>query len=268
MYKCLNPGNVGISLPWEACLPLARDNGFDGIDIPIDPQVPASTYREALESYHLKPGGMGLPFHMAEPESKVLPSICECARQVGQTRFYTWIQPFSDHLEWKDNFRFHVDRLGKAARILAEHGCRLGLEFIGPRSQRKGHRYSFIHTMHPMLDLCEAIGPNTGLLLDAWHWYTSLGIVEELLTLENRQVVYVHINDAPAAVPIEHQQDLVRRLPGDTGVIDLAGFLNALRSIGYDGPVVPEPFVPELTQMPAEEACRRVGDAMRRVWNS
>jgi len=272
MYRCINPGAVGIALDWEACLPLARDNGFEGIDLTIDPKLPASRYLEALQRYGLKPGGMGLPFHMGEDESMIaetmtmLPAICKRAQEVGQTRFYTWILSFSDHLEWKENFNFHADWLGKAARVLDEYGCRLGLEFIGPRTLREGHRYGFIHTMEEMLELCQAVGPNAGLLLDAYHWYTSLGTVEELLTLENRQVVYVHINDAPAGIPIDQQQDLVRCLPGETGVIDLPRFLGALRQIGYDGPVVPEPFVKELSEIPPAEAAGRVGKALGQVW--
>ncbi|MGE5222554.1 MAG: sugar phosphate isomerase/epimerase family protein [Omnitrophica WOR_2 bacterium] len=272
MYKCLNPRTIGITLAWEGCLPLARGNGFGGIDLPIDPQVSASHYREALERYRLKPGGMSLPFHMTEDDPKVdmamanLPAICERARDVGQTRFYTWILPFSEALPWKDNFSFHAVRLGKAARILEEYGCRLGLEFIGPRTVREGHKYSFVHTLEQMLDLCEAVGPNAGLLLDAYHWYTSLGIVEELLILDDRQVVYVHVNDAPAGIPIEQQQDLVRCLPGDSGVIDLPGFLQALHTIGYKGPVVPEPFVKELHELTPAEAAGRAGEAMQRVW--
>lgn len=272
MYRCMNPRTIGIILDWEACLPLAKEYGFEGIDVPIDPQVPAAQYREALEKYGLLPGGMGLPFHPSDVDGKVdealarLPAICQRAQEVGQTRFFTWIWPYSDHLPWKENYRLHVERLGRAARILETHGCRLGLEFIGPKTMREGHRYSFIHSLQGMLELSEAVGPNAGLLLDAWHWYTSLGTVEELRTLENRQVVYVHINDAPDGIPIERQQDLVRCLPGETGVIDLPGFLNALRSIGYDGPVVPEPFVKSLSEMPPADAARRVGEAMGNVW--
>jgi sugar phosphate isomerase/epimerase len=271
MYTCLNPRAIGISLVWEACLPLARDYGFEGIDVPIDPQVSAAWYRELLEQYSLKPGGMGLPFHMRDSDAKVteglelLPALSQRAQQVGQNRFYTWILPYSDQLTWKENYRLHVERLGKAAKILAGNGCRLGLEFLGPRSLRVGRRYSFVHTLQEMLDLSEAVGPNVGLLLDAWHWYTSLGTIEELQNLENRQVVYVHINDAPAGVPIEQQQDLIRRLPGETGVIDLPGFLDAMRSIGYDGPVVPEPFVKSLSETKPEVSARRVRDAMQCV---
>lgn len=272
MYTCMNPRAIGISLDWQACLPLAKDHGFDGMDVPIDIQISAAQYRDSLEQYNLMPGGMGLPFHMAETDTKVaealakLPAICERAQEVGQTRFYTWILPFSDQLAWKENFRFHANRLGKAAQILEDYGCRLGLEFIGPKTVREGHRYSFVRTMEEMLGLCEAVGPNSGLLLDAWHWFTSLGTVEELLNLENRQVIYVHISDAPAGIPIERQQDLDRRLPGETGMIDLPGFLNAMKVIGYDGPVVPEPFVKSLSEMAPADAARKVGEAMQRVW--
>jgi len=272
MYKCLNPAVIGVSLDWEACLPLAKDNGFEGIDLRLDPAIPAARYRDALAQHGLKPGGMGLPFHMNDDQIKVtealesLPSVCKRASEIGLTRLYTWIMPFSEHLTWKENFQFHVERLGMAARILADHGCRLGLEFIGPRTAREGHKYSFVHTLQGMLELAEAIGANVGLLLDAWHWYASLGTLGELHSLENQNVVYVHVNDAPAGVPIEQQQDLVRRLPGATGVIDIAGFLHALRQIGYDGPVVPEPFDQSLKALPPEMAVQRTGQAMQQVW--
>jgi threonine dehydrogenase-like Zn-dependent dehydrogenase len=166
----------------------------------------------------------------------------------------------------KENFRFHTERLSPIARILSERGCGLGLEFLGPKTLRQGHRYSFIHTMDNMLDLCEAVGPNCGLLLDAWHWHMSLGTLEGIRSLAASQVIYVHINDAPAGIPVEMQQDTARALPGETGVIDLPGFLDALRSIGYDGPVVPEPFVPELAALGTVQAIRRVGEALQRVW--
>jgi sugar phosphate isomerase/epimerase len=272
MYQCLNPGAVGVSLPWDACLSLARDNGFEGIDISLDPGVPAERFRDGLARFGLKPGGAGLPLRVTEDAAafssqvRALPSVARQAQAVGVTRFTTWILSFSDRLPWKENFRLHAMQLGEAARILEDHGCRLGLEFLGPRSIREGHRHGFISTLEQMLELCEEAGPNVGLLLDAWHWYTSLGIVEQVRCLDNRQVVYVHINDAPAGIPIEKQQDQVRCLPGESGVIDLAGFLGALREIRYDGPVVPEPFVKELSAMAPTDAVARVARALKRVW--
>ena len=59
----------------------------------------------------------------------------------------------------------------------------------------------------------------------------------------------------------------MRALPGETGVIDIAGFLQALRAIGYDGPVVPEPFKKELSDLPSDEArLRTVGAAMDAIF--
>jgi len=274
MFKCMNPGALGIALEWEDCLPLAKASGFEGIDVPIDPVEPASRYRDALGRYDLRPGGMGLPISFREDQKTyddglaALGPIAKCAAEVGVRRFYTWILPASETLPMKENVRFHVERLGPAADILAEHGCSLGLEFIGPKTSRDGRKYVFAHTIEQMLDLCEQVGPNAGLLLDSWHWYTSQATIEDILALTAEQVVYVHVNDAPAGVPIDQQQDLVRRLPGATGVIDLPGFLNALRTIGYDGPVVPEPFEKALKQLPPAQTVSRTGRAMQAVWSS
>jgi sugar phosphate isomerase/epimerase len=121
--------------------------------------------------------------------------------------------------------------------------------------------------MGEMLELGEKIGPNVGLLLDCWHWYTSGGTIEELRKLRPEQVVYVHVNDAPRGIAIDQQIDNVRDLPGATGVIDIRGFLRALKSIGYDGPVTPEPFKKELADLPSDEArLKRVGAAMDKIF--
>ena len=272
MFRCMNPGAIGIGLDWEQCLPLAKAAGFEGIDVGIDPATPASYYEDKLAEHDLEAGGMGLPVDFRgdadtfEQGLASLDAIAQCAAEVGCTRFPTWILPFSDTLPLKENFQLHAERLGQAAKILADQGCSLGLEFIGPKTCREGHRYSFPHTLEHMLDLCDAVGPNAGLLLDSWHWYTSLGTVDEILALEARQVVYVHINDAPTGIPVDQQVDSIRSLPGETGVQDLPGFLDALRQIGYDGPVVPEPFVKELGDLPPEESAQRVGDLLKAVW--
>lgn len=272
MYTCLNAGNIGLQIPWEEILPLAKANGFEGVDVPIDPEKTASYYCDWLARYGLKSGGMALPFSPADDEVSIsaglekLPAICARAQEIGQTRFYIWIRPFSDTLDRKANFKWHVNCLGKAARIMRDYGCTLGLEFIGPKTLRPGHRYGFIRTMDEMLDLCEAVGENAGLLLDAFHWWTSLGVVDDLLRLENKQVVYVHINDGQPGLAVDEQLDLVRRLPGETGVIDIGAFLNALRAIHYDGPVVPEPFEQKLRALPPAEAVSVVAKSVQKVW--
>jgi sugar phosphate isomerase/epimerase len=273
MYECFNAGALGIRMEWEESLPLARSAGFEGIDVPLGADRPASQINDLLAEHGLLPGGSNLPvdYRGAQDAFEMglvsLPDLAKLSAAVGQTRFITWILPFSDTLTMKENFRLHAQRLGACARVLAAHGCRLGLEFIGPKTCRQGHKYPFVRTMEQMLDLCEAVGPNAGLLLDSWHWYTSLGTIEDLLTIANRDVVYVHVNDAPAGIAVDAQQDLVRTLPGATGVEDLPGFLGALRTVGYDGPVVVEPFDQSLAALSPGEAARRAGEALTRVWS-
>ena len=272
MYRCLNPGAVGVNLPWKKCLPLAHKNGFEGVDVDVDPSQPASYYADALAAHGLRPGGAGLPVDFRGDAQKfedglaALEPLAARAAEVGVTRFATWILPFSDTMALPENFRFHAERLGKAARILAGHGCSLGLEFIGPKTIRKGHKYPFVRTMEPMLDLAAAAGPNVGLLLDSWHWYTSGGTLDDLRKLNANQVIDVHINDAPAGVPVDELKDNIRALPGETGVIDVKGFLGALDFIGYKGPVMAEPFSQKVKAMPPEQAVAVTAEAINSVW--
>ncbi|NUQ00153.1 MAG: sugar phosphate isomerase/epimerase, partial [Armatimonadetes bacterium] len=102
-----------------------------------------------------------------------------------------------------------------------------------------------------------AIGPNVGLLLDAWHWYTSGGDESQLAGLTNQDVVNVHVNDAPAGVDRDEQRDNVRLLPAASGVIDIATFMKHLDRMGYDGPVTVEPFNQELREMDDRAAAER-----------
>jgi sugar phosphate isomerase/epimerase len=196
-----------------------------------------------------------------------LQALCEVARTLGVTRTSTWVPSWHDELDWDANYAFHKERFGRIAAVLADYGIRLGLEFLGPKTIRDGHAYSFIHTMDGMLELCADIGTgNLGLLFDAWHWYTSGGTWADLGRLRDADVVDVHVNDAPAGIPLDRQVDQVRTLPGETGVIGVPRFLQALAAIGYSGPVMVEPFSARVNALPPEEAVRVTGEALSAVW--
>ncbi|MDQ2732997.1 MAG: sugar phosphate isomerase/epimerase [Armatimonadota bacterium] len=278
MYRCLSPGAAGISATLEEALALARSNGFEGLEVNMGDveQRARNSSMEAVQKLffdaQVKPGGWGLPVNLHAPEEKfeedlkALRPLAKAAQGLGCPRTSTWIMSASDTLPFEENFRWHQERLGKVASVLGEYGCRLGLEFLGPQTIWRSKTHPFIHTMTGMLELAAACGPNTGLLLDCWHWYTSGSTVEELKGLKPEQVVYVHVNDAPRGVKLEDHVDNVRGLPGETGVIDIGGFLRTLREIGYDGPVTAEPFSPTLPQMNAAEAARTIGDSMKLIW--
>jgi sugar phosphate isomerase/epimerase len=221
----------------------------------------------------IKPGGWGLPVDWRTKDSAKfvedldkLPRFAAAGQAIGCTRCSTWVLSFSDDLPLEDNIEWHIQRFAPVANILGDHGCSLGLEFLGPKTIRDGHKYDFVHDMNSMLQLCERIAPNAGLLLDCWHWYTAGNTVEELSRVSPERVVYVHVNDAPAGIPVDEQRDNVRAMPGETGVIDIAGFLQTLDAIGYDGPVTPEPFSSKVRGVAPEQAVTMTGEAMMKIW--
>ncbi len=277
MYRALQPGAVGISgsLSLETRLKLAADNGFEGLYVSIGEVMKTGVgeIRDMFDKFGLKPAAWGFPLEFRddretyEKSLKELPSKAAAAKEFGCLRTSTWLPPASNTLSFEENFKFHAERLRPAAEILKDYGCRLGLEFVGPKTSRQGQKYEFIYNMDGMLELCDEIGTgNVGLLLDVWHWYTSHGTADDLRKLTDDNVVDVHVNDAPEGVPVDEQIDNIRRLPGETGVIDIATFLKSLDEIGYTGPVMAEPFRKDLSEIPNDEAARTVGASMAKVW--
>jgi len=281
MFKNLSPRDIGAKTPLVKALELAKLTGFDGLEIDIV-EVSELVERHSIDYVKdlfneaaVKLGGWWLPMDCGGEEEEYqhgldrLDRLAQIAEDVGCTRVLGWIWPFSDERSFEENFRWHLKRFRPVVEVLKDHGCRLGIEFVGPKTSRSGHKYEFIHAMEGTLRLCDALSAGTaGLLLDSWHWYTSHGTLDDLKKLASNQVVYVHLADAPAGVPVDEQIDNVRCLPGETGVIDLVGFLSSLNRIGYDGPVTPEPFSKTLKGMNIEEAARTTALALDKVWRA
>lgn len=255
---------------------LASLAGFDGIHISLHEleELAPKKVKETLENYDLRIGGSFLPFNIVASDHDFergileLQRLLKAASDVGCERISTWITPCSDVFPYRENFDFHVKRLRPVAKVLSDYGCRLGLEFIGPFTSRRGHRFTFIHTLGEMLKLRDVVGEeNVGILLDSWHWYTSRGTLDDILALSDSDVVDVHINDAPLGLSPEEQIDNRRNLPGDTGVIDCTGFLRSLQQIGYQGPVMVEPFSEDLREMSTEDIILLVSKSLQDVWN-
>jgi Sugar phosphate isomerases/epimerases len=279
MFSALSPGNVGIQAKsLDAAILAAQQGGFAGLELSIQQvadlidQQGVEAVTGALSAAGLRVAGWGLPIDWRNSEAAwheglaALPRLAKAAQAVGATRVCTWIMPCSNERDYAENRAFHIERLKPVAQILAEHGQNFGLEFVGPKTLRDTQRYPFIYTMEGMLAMGEEIGPNVGLLLDCFHWFTSHGTIAELEALRPEQVVYVHINDAQAGLSADEQIDNRRALPGETGVIDINGFLKALDKIGYDGPIVCEPFKKELSELASDaERSKVVGDAIRKV---
>ena len=199
---------------------------------------------------------------------KELPSLCDFAQKVGADRCITWILPWSDTLDYKSNFELHKNRLTKAAKVLEEYGIRFGLEFVGPPKARKGKKYEFIHNLDTLNELISEINTsNLGYLMDVYHWDLAGQNYGDFKKIPRKElVVMAHINDAPAGNPPDEQEDLIRELPGATGVLKIADFFKGLRELEYDGPVYVEPFYGPFKTMPFEDALKMAKSAMDKVW--
>jgi sugar phosphate isomerase/epimerase len=284
MYATIGPEALGIrGLSLSDAITLARDAGFAGLS--FDSRAAArtvderglATVQDQFAQAGVKPALWNLPVAWRDDDQwqadlRELPRLAATARELGATRTATYMPSGSDERPFEENFDWHVARLRPIAEVLRDEGCRFGIEFIGPKTYRAAFRHEFIHTLDGVMELLTAIGTgNVGLLLDSWHLYTSGGTLGDLKRLMNHDVIVVHVNDAPAGIARDAQIDTVRTLPMETGVIDLVGFMRALREMGYDGPVMPEPFSQRINDLAAtdpEAAAREAARSMDALWRA
>jgi sugar phosphate isomerase/epimerase len=278
-YKNLGHGHLGVRANQQQALDYAVKYGFDSITPNLSEFENKSSaeirdWVEIMKAKGIRYGAGGLPVQFRRDEEQFrkslarLPKQADVLRQLGAERMATWIMPGSNDLTYLKNFEQHRRRLREAAKVLRDYNIRLGLEFVGPRTSRARFRFPFICTQLGMMELVEAIDTgNVGLLLDSWHWYTSHGTVRELLQLSNKDIIHVHVNDAPSGIPTDQQVDNRRKLPVTTSVINLKGFINALVKIGYDGPVECEPFDQELRKLEDNAALKKTIDSLNRLWD-
>jgi sugar phosphate isomerase/epimerase len=277
-FKNFAPGHIGVKANQQQALEYAVKYGFGGI-APSDGEFANKSAAEIgewvalMKQKGIRYGAAGLPVEFRRDEAQFqkdvaqLPKRAALLKQLGVTRVATWITPGHNELTYLQNFKMLETRFREAAKVLKDNDIRLGLEFVGPRTSRERFRFPFACTQVDMMELVEAVGTgNVGLLLDSWHWYTSHGTVEELSRLSNKDIVHVHVNDAPSGVEVDQQIDNRRKLPATTGVIDLKGFINALIKLGYDGPVECEPFDQELRKMDQATIVQTTAESLNRLW--
>jgi sugar phosphate isomerase/epimerase len=284
MYTTIGPDALGIrGLSLSEAIALARDAGFAGLAFDSRAAARAAAehglaaVQDEFARAGVKPALWNLPVawrddNQWEADLHELPRLAATARELGATRTATYMPSGSDERPFAENFDWHVARLRPIAEVLRDAGCRFGIEFLGPKTYRAAFHYEFIYTLDGVMDLVAEIGTgNVGVLLDSWHLYTSGGTLADLARLMNHDVVVVHVNDAPAGIARDEQIDTVRTLPMETGVIELVGFMRALREMGYDGPVMPEPFSQRINDLAATDpgaAAREAARSMDALWQA
>ena len=272
---CLNPGAIGVSTDQKGLLEMAIDYGFEAI-IAMPEQLAEyeagelENFVARMKSSGISWGSSGLPVDFRKDEGAFKQGIeklsiqAKALEHAGVERMNTWVMPSHDLLTYRQNFERHALRLGECADILSDHGVRLGLEYVGPKTLMNRSRYPFMRTLAETRELIDYMGrPNVGVVLDSFHWYCAEDTYEDILALSPEDIVTVDLNDARSDLSRDEQIDGTRELPLATEVIDLKKFLDALVEISYDGPVRAEPFNKALNEMENEEAVRTTHNAMR-----
>ena len=116
-----------------------------------------------------------------------------------------------------------------------------------------------VNTLDAALSLVEQAAPgNGGLAIDTWHM-SKLGISpDDLRRIPPQYLSWVELSDGR----YQNMEDLVdetvnhRRLPGE-GEFDLPGYVDACRTVGYQGPWGVEVLSAELRSLPIEEEFNR-----------
>ena len=275
MRIALVPGSIGVTVRSQReLIDLAHRHGFEAVEpraaeLSEAPAGEVDALRGELSAKSLTWAATSLSVDFRKDDATfrqglaALPRLTAGLRRAGADRIGTWIPPSHDELTYRANFDLHATRLREVARILSDHGIRLGLEYVGTQLNLVAKRYPFVHTMAETRELIAAIGTgNVGLVLDTWHWWTAGDTEAEIRALRASDVVSVDLNDAPAGIPKPQQKDGERELPVATGVIDARTFLKALHATGFDGPVRCEPFNQKLNALDNEPACAAVGRSM------
>jgi sugar phosphate isomerase/epimerase len=271
MYISLHSSLVAGKVQWPESARLAAKVGFGGTDINLSAamQEGLEATRALLAELKLRPANFVLPLQVARDEETFQKGIEELEDQV---RFAVAIGcPRMVYTAWgsppatttKEAFRKTlVGRFQAAGKSLARYNVRCGLEFMGSL-QSRSRLPSFLCLMNEMLDFAHDCGPNYGVLLDSWHWYHAGATIEDIHKAGKARIVSVHVSDA-ARMPPEDVRDNARLMPGE-GVIDLVGFFKALKDVGYEDGVSPEPLGRVPKEMPAEEGVKLACDATRAV---
>jgi sugar phosphate isomerase/epimerase len=284
MFTTLGPGAIGIKgLTLPESIALAKETGFEGVTFDVREAAALADergidhVRALFADAGVRPGVWGLPVGYRNEEKwqselEALPRLTAVALDLGCDRATTGIMPGSNELAYDANFAWHVERLRPIAESLNASGCRLGIEFIAPKTLRATFKHEFVYTIAGIKAIAAEIGAgNVGVLLDIWHLYTSGDDLDTIDHLTNAEIVAVHVNDAPVGIPRDEQMDLVRALPLETGVLDLVGFMKKLIALGYDGPVMPEPFSKRVEEIAANDpvaAAQETARSMTALWQA
>jgi sugar phosphate isomerase/epimerase len=153
-----------------------------------------------------------------------------------------------------ENLDFLVQPLRRLTAEAAQRGTRIALEPMP---------FSMVGSVPGAADLMRKVDmPDCGLVVDYWHVFRAGTTLEQLsASLDADQIFGVELNDAAAEIRgtlFEDTRDN-RRLCGQ-GDQDVTGFIQTLKSLGFNGPWGVEILSDEHRALPVKEALQAAHD--------
>jgi len=261
MFIALNTSLTGGKVQWPEFARLAAKVGYGGTDLNLSAaeKEGPDTSKALLAELKLKISFTNLPVNATRDDDtfqkgmETLEDQVRFAAAVGCSRMMIVIPPASQTPK-EELRKTLLKRFQTVGQVLAKYNVRCGFEFLGPLHLRQGLPYPFIWQMSEMVGFAKDCGTSFGVVLDVWHWYHSGSTLDDIRAAGKSRIVLVHLSDA-AKMPPEDVRDNVRLLAGE-GVIDLLGIFGALKKMGWEGSVSPEPLGRIPKEMSAEDGAR------------
>jgi len=138
IYLALTPGSIGVTVASQRELnDLAQRHGFEAVEPRVEevaamtPAQPAEVTGD-LAAKKLRWAAAALPVEFRKDEATfraglaALPALAAGLQRAGVPRVGTWLMPCSDELTYRANSKQHAARLAEVARVLGDHGQKLG----------------------------------------------------------------------------------------------------------------------------------------------
>lgn len=196
----LNPGIIGVKANLAQTLDYAIQYGYEAIS-PFTQEVLEHYSENQLREHTAKMKANGIsycsnniPVEFRKDNDTFkegfqgLKKFCQTMEKQGASRMNTWIISSHSDLTYSQNMKQHGERLGECAKVMDDHGIKLGLEYLGMRTMLNQNRFPFISSMEECRDLIAATGQdNVGFVLDSFHWYCAGETIEDLRSLKKKK---------------------------------------------------------------------------------
>ncbi len=284
MYKSLNFRAIGMAVDAAATIEIAAETGFEAVDLMVrdllEKGLKPSDLRSSMNAFGLRAATWPMPVRWRGDEEVFESDLLEfqrfsqAAEVLGLEATSTWILPEALPARTREqSLEIQRRRIERMCRILADHGMRLGIEVLGPKTCRTGLRESLAEKLS---DAWTCLGDlwttykNLGIVADVFHLHAADESFDECLALGVDRIVVAHIADLRPGFrgSLDEIIDGERELPGKAGIVDSARFLDLLAKSKYEGPVIAEPLqgCPSLSGLSPVEAAVRLRQSLESVW--